>query len=102
MTSRFMEFVETPFPGYRILPQFAKLISVDSPEVTRPTSEYHGRPYQNVLSAFYLGFGSKYAEAANECQRTCQYPGQRSMTTFFAEHDPHRILEQMRRDNRNN
>ena len=102
MTSRFMEFVETPFPGYRILPQFAKLIPVDSPTITRPASEYHGHPHQTVLSAFYLGFGEKYHQAALECERTERYPGQRSMTSFFNEHDPHRIYEQMCRDNRNN
>ena len=32
MTSRFMDFVETPFVGYRIKPQYAKIISNPNPE----------------------------------------------------------------------
>ena len=102
MTSRFMDFVETPFVGYRIKPQYAKIISNPNPENVRPAAEFHGRPHETILSALYLGFGSKHSQARDECIRTGQYPGRRSRTTFFAEHDPHLILEQMRRENRNN
>ena len=102
MVTRFMDFVEAPFVGYKIKPQYAKIIYNPDPENERPASEFHGRPHETILSALYLGFGSKCAEAQRECERTNQYPGSRSRTTFFAEHDPHRILEQMRREERDN
>ena len=102
MTSRFMDYVETPFAGYKIKPQYAKIISNPDPENVRPAAEFHGRPHETILSALYLGFGEKCSRAQDECNRTNQYPGARSQTTFFAEHDPHRILEQMLREERNN
>ena len=99
MIHRFMEFVETPFPGYRLLPQYAHIVSDAPSGGGRLVTDSNGRPSENVLSAFYLGFGSKCNEAQRECERNERYPGHSTRTTFHTA-DPHNLLLQMQREDR--
>ena len=101
MIHRYMEFVEEPFLGYRLLPQYAHIVSEAPVGGGQLVTDPNGRPSENVLSAFYLGFGPKYAEAQRECERTERYPGHASMTTFHTV-DPqaHNLLLQMQRESR--
>ena len=95
-----MEYVESPVAGYRLLPQYTHLISDTPSDGGRILTDPNGRPSQNILSALYMGCGPKYARAASECERMEQYPGRLTMTTFSHDIDYHQLLEQMRREDR--
>ena len=101
MIHRFMEFVEKPFRGYRLRSQYAHIVSDAPVGGGRLVTDSNGRPSENVLSAFYLGFGSEYSKAQVECERLERYPGHASMTTFHTV-DPqaHNLLLQMQREDR--
>ena len=71
-----MEYVSTPFPGYRLLPQYQYLISAEPSGAGRIVTDHMGRPSNYILGAFYLG--SQHPTFSDACAHNTQhnkYPG---------------------------
>lgn len=89
MVSRYMDYVSEPYPGYKIKPQHAKIISSHPSGGGRLFRDSNGRPCDNVLAALYLGTGPRYHTATDACEAAGQYPGKFVFTTMDAEYDPY-------------
>ena len=95
MINRFMDYVEEPYPSYRLKPEFTKIISSSPIGGGRLFRDKNGRPSDNQLAAIYLGYGPKMSVAENWCATTTRLPGKQTFTTMDAEYDPHYEYEQM-------
>ena len=91
MITRFMDYVQQPFPGYKLKSQFTKIISLNPSGGGRLFRDPNGRPGENVLSALYLGTGPKYHEAVAACEHAGRYPGKLSYTTMENIFDPYYV-----------
>ena len=97
-----MDYVETPYPGYRLKDKYSKIISKLPNNGGRILRDKNGRPAGNILAAFYLGCGPKFGEACLHISQTNRYPGKFTYTTMDDQYDPHLEYEHMCQENRNN
>ena len=97
-----MDYVSEPYPGYRLKPEFNKIISQNPIGGGRILKDPNGRPSGNILAAFYLGCGPHFMAAVDSAISKNQYPGKYTQTTFDDQYDPYYELERMRREGRNN
>jgi len=89
MITRYMDYVTTPYLGYKLKAKYAKIISSNPVGGGRLFRDKNGRPADNVLAALYLGCGPYYQRAKDECEHLGRYPGKFNSTTMDAEYDPY-------------
>lgn len=86
-----MDYVEQPYPGYKMKPQYSKIISSNPSGGGRLFRDPNGRPSEQVLSALYLGTGPKQHVAQAACEHAGRYPGKLTYTTMEDYFDPYYV-----------
>ena len=66
MTSKYMEPVTHPFPGYRLRKRYTRLISENPANAGHMFRDANGRPSGAILATLYLGPGHRnYIDGKN-------------------------------------
>ena len=79
MTSRYMNEVKTPIPGFQLRARYQSLISKHPVNSGRILTDPNGRPSSYILSSYYLGTGHPaFSKAGLDSDYRKVYPGRYS------------------------
>ena len=95
LISFFMEYKESPYPGYRLKRKYTQLISDHPYNSGKLFRDPNGRISGSLLSALYLGCGPHFYDACTACKRNERYPGRVTSTSFGETFDPHAEYQRM-------